>query len=133
MPLAAIGIGLGTALAGGAAAGAGIYSAKKQASAAKSATAAQVQASNRAAEIEAQAAREALAFQKEQEATRKAEFEKAQALNFQQYQEQLARMAPYRNVGLAALGGLSRVPDASAGQRLAPGRMTLADMGGRMG
>lgn len=112
---------------------AAVYSAKKQSSAAKQANSAQVTASNKAADIEAQAAREALAFQKEQEATRKAEFEKAEALNFQQYQEQLARMVPYRNVGLAALGGLGRVPDASAGQRLAPGRMTLADMGGRMG
>lgn len=68
MPVAAIGIGLGTALAGGAAAGATIYGAKSQGGAAK-----------RAADVQAKSNAEALAFQREQDAEQRRQFDQQQA------------------------------------------------------
>jgi hypothetical protein len=68
MPLAGIGIGLGTALAGGAAAGASLYGAHKQSSAATKAAQMQVDAANHAADLQKQSNDAALAFQKEQAA-----------------------------------------------------------------
>lgn len=76
MPLAAIGIGLGTAIAGGAAAGATVYGAHKTASAAKNSAKLQTDAANHAADVEAASARETLDFTK-QEAQRKAAADEA--------------------------------------------------------
>lgn len=68
----------------------------------------QGQAADRAAELEAQAARETLAFLKEQEATRQREFAETQAKNEALFREREARLAPYRRMGAGTLGQLAR-------------------------
>jgi len=62
MPLAAIGLGLGTAIAGGATAGATLYGAHKQASAANKAAQLQSDAAERAAQVQLESDREQRAF-----------------------------------------------------------------------
>lgn len=66
MPIAAIGLGLGTAIAGAAAGGASIYGAHKTSSAANRAADLTTQAANHGADLQKQAADDALAFQKSQ-------------------------------------------------------------------
>lgn len=84
----------------------------------------QVGAANRAGDLEAQAAREALAFEKEREAARKAEFDQIQARNFEQYQQAQQRMEPYRALGRGAIGQLMKP---------IPGKPQPGSMGALMG
>lgn len=84
----------------------------------------QSETANRAADLEAQAAREALAFEKEREAARKAEFDKVQALNLDQYNQAQARMEPYRALGRGAIGQLMQP---------IPGKPQPGSMGALMG
>jgi hypothetical protein len=63
------------------------------------ATQAQIESANRAADIQAKAAADNLAFLREQEAQRKAEFDRVQALNKEQYDLQQGRLTPYRTLG----------------------------------
>lgn len=88
MPIAAIGVGLGTAIAGGAAAGATIYGAHKTASAAKD-----------AANISAKGADDALAFEREQLDMQK-----------QQWDAEQARRAPYRAAAAMILSRRTGIP-----------------------
>lgn len=64
---------------------------------------AQIDAANHAADLQAQSAADALAFQKEQEATRKAEFDETNQRNYGLEQDRLARNAPFLNTGQNAL------------------------------
>lgn len=102
-------IATGTALAIGAITGAGAtaYAANKSSSASEKASAASVAAANRAAELEAKSAAEALAFQKDEAAREQANFENTQRLNYEQYLEEQARLQPYRNLGLGSLAQMA--------------------------
>lgn len=107
MPIAAIGIGLGTALAGGASAGAMVYGAHKQSS-----------AQNKAAKIEDQYAREALAFEKERDAYQRRQYEEERARNWGIENEDRSRriveedarrgrLAPFQQFGAGGVSALS--------------------------
>lgn len=93
-------------IAGGATAATGIIGSKIQSGAAKDAASAQIGGANRAADIQAQSAREALAFQKEQAAADAARFEHTQRSNYDQwaarqgYQSSIGSMLglPARNI-----------------------------------
>lgn len=97
---------------------------------------AQTRAAMRAAELEAQSARDALAFQRQVESARRNEWAQAQAMNYGLWQQDTAwdrqkylnetnyqrgltadridRTAPYRVMGLGALGQLMVKPGAPA-------------------
>lgn len=98
-------------------AGLGIYTANKNANLTTQNLAAQTAAEKYAADLQAKSAAEQLAFLKEQEANRKAEFDKTQALNLDQYNQGQARLAPYRQMGQSALNMFSR-PIGNIGQIL---------------
>jgi hypothetical protein len=96
-----------------------VYSASKQSSTSKALANQQGTAASQAAELEAKSAADQLAFLREQEATRKAEWEKTQAANLAmynssygtanaQYQQRQENLAPYRGLGLGALGQMGR-------------------------
>ena len=76
----------------------------------------QADSANRAGEIEAAAARETLAFEKEREAQRRKEFQMVQDRNYGLYQEAQQRLAPYRQLGRGAVGQLMK-PIPRPGQR----------------
>lgn len=95
---------IGTIIAAGASAGAGIYAANKQSGAAENAaktqsdaaiktTQIQSDAANKAAELQSQSAKDALAFSRSQS-----------QLALDQYNQQQGRLQPYRNLGNFALG-----------------------------
>lgn len=109
----------------GASAVTGILGNRSAAHANEAATNAQLTASQQAAELEAKANADQLSFLKEQEAARKAEWEKTQALNLDQYNQALARLAPYRGIGLAGLANIGKASFAPA-PGYVPGRMTGA-------
>lgn len=122
MPPAVLGsVMLGTAIAGGATAAAGVYAARKSNESSRAAAAAEMDALDKQ-----------LAFEREKEAERKAEWDRAQAeakaqweaeqasgntdadmrraefeLAKQKYTERQAQMAPYRQVGVGALAQLA--------------------------
>lgn len=74
---------------------------------------------DRAAELEAEAASASLAFLKEQEATRRSEWQATQEKNYKLYREQQERLAPYRQMGQASLGQLGRPIPKGSGRTLA--------------
>lgn len=106
MPIAAIGMGLGTALAGAAAGGATIYASKAAGGAAK-----------RASAIQSRSDDQALQFAREQDADARKQWEADQAFKKAQFDaaeeerlyrrrrldEREARAQPYRDASLAAL------------------------------
>lgn len=100
--------------------GVGMYGASKQAGAARQATAATTSSNNRAAELEAQSARESLAFLKSQEAARQAEHTRTEALNLDQYNQQGARLQPYRTLGSSAVDQLLPRMQGGTGRSLLP-------------
>lgn len=116
MPAAIAIPAIATAIAGGSSAAAGIYSAHKQGSAAARAAQLQTDAANHAADLEAKSAADALTFARQQEATRQQEFNQTQAQNFGQYQEQQARLSPFRQLGAGAVSQLGQpIPRGSIG------------------
>lgn len=114
MPIAAIGVGLGTAISGSAAAGATVYGAQKQSSAA-----------TKAGNITANSAAEALAYQKQQDAIERQQYldeqtytrqqderdrafrDQQAAWTQQQRQGTLDRLAPYRDFGQQGMSKLA--------------------------
>lgn len=119
---------VGAAIAGAATAGASIYGANKSASSSDRATRASVDAANRAAELEAKSAQDALDFAKTQEATRKAEWEATQQRNFEQYLAQQARLAPWRRLGVGSIGQLAQpIPTMTTAPRPSSGG-SIADL-----
>ena len=103
---------LGTAIAGGAAAGATVYGAHKSSSAQQRAAELGSASANQAGALEAKAAEDALTFAKEQEAQRKLEFQQTQALNLDQYRQSQARLEPYRRLGAGTIGQMAQpIPD----------------------
>jgi hypothetical protein len=102
MPLAAIGIGLGTAIAGGATAAGSLIGASKQASAAQNAAKLQTDASNQAAQLQAKAAAETLAFQKQQAAQDLATTNATQQANYNQWAAREGRLSNFQQaLGMA--------------------------------
>lgn len=85
-----------------------MYAANRSSGAATRASRHQMNAANQAAEIEAAAAREALAFEREREARRQKEFEMVQDRNYGLYREAQARLEPYRALGRGAIGQLMK-------------------------
>src|SRR5215470_14687437 len=82
-----------SAIAAGATAGAGIYGANKQSSSADRAVAAQTDAANRAAELQAQSAREQLDFTKSEAARDQANYEATQRGNYDQWAAREGRIS----------------------------------------
>lgn len=123
-----IGIGAATLIAGlgsaGAAAGAGIYGAHKQASSA-----------NKAADLEAKGSAQQLAFLQQQEQQRRAEHARTEALNLDQYTQQQARVAPFRQTGTQAVTTLGQMLRPGSGAAFLPppteGRSLRDALGGR--
>lgn len=125
MPIAAIGLGLGTALAGGAAAGATVYGSR---SAGK--------ANRRASDITARSNQDALAYQRDQDAIRRSDYDREQTERRRQWdideafrqreyaareEERLAkdaRAVPYRQASQAAL---ARMGDLIQRGQVSPG------------
>lgn len=100
---------VGAQLVGGGMAGiANIYAANKGANAASESARLQAEGIARAQELQSRDNAETLKFLKEQEATRKAEQEKAQSLNYGIYQDREANLQPYRNWGIGAMAQLGR-------------------------
>lgn len=119
MPAALLIPALVSAGGAGAAAGASIYSSKKNSKAAETAARYQANQANYAADLEAKSSAEALAFAKEQEAARHNEYLSTQDRNKQIYDSELARdddrynarqanLAPYRALGVGSIGQLMR-------------------------
>lgn len=110
MPIAAITPAVATLLAGGAAAGAGVYAAHAAGSSANKAAQYQATTANQAAQIESQSAADALAFQREQEAQRQKEWQSTQDRNYGIYQEERdyrrGNLRPYQQLGTRAIGQL---------------------------
>lgn len=104
----AIATGTAMLLGAGLAAGSSAYAANRAGSSANRSARYQTDYANRAADLEAKAAAEALAFEKEREARRRAEFDSIQARNFEQYQLAQGRLAPYRALGRGAIGQLMK-------------------------
>lgn len=115
------------AIIGAATAGASVYSARSGNKASTAAARLQTQQANYAADLEAKAAAEALEFTKAQEATRRAEFNQAQARNYDLYQRAEARdearyaqdqanKKPFREFSLGAMGQMGQ-PIYKPGQR----------------
>lgn len=102
----------------GAAAGGTVAAGYMQGRGARQAANVQTAAANRAAELEAQSAREALAFAKEQEDTRRREWQSTQDRNFQLWQGREAQLQPYRDFGAGSLAQLSRPRPGSLGDRV---------------
>lgn len=65
-------------------------------------------ATREAAQLNAEATQRALDFTKEQEAERKREWEATQQRNYELYQEQQARLEPYRRFGRGSLAQLGQ-------------------------
>lgn len=117
----------GAGIPAGINAAAGIYGARTQANAANQSAQAQIEAANRAAELQYQSTQEALKFQRENEEQRRKEHADTEARNFGIYQDErdytrgqrdqtLARLAPYRGMGLGALAQLGKpIPMAAPG------------------
>lgn len=112
MPVFALAPAAATAFWGsvgaGAAAGAGIYGARKNSQSADKAVKYQTQSANYAADLEAKASDRALAFATEQEAQRRREHEQTQARNYEIYMREDARKQPFRDFSVGALAGLSK-------------------------
>lgn len=117
MPLAAIGIGLGTAIAGGAAAGATVYGAHKTASAA-----------TKAAGISAKGADQALAFEREQAAEDRRRYDQQQTMQRQQWDAEQQRRAPYRAAAASILSRRTGIPTEPYQPTFAP--KTLGQLAG---
>lgn len=92
MPIAAIGIGLGTAIGGAATAGAMVYGAHKQSSAAR-----------KAGDQQARAIEQQLQFERENELRRREEYDRAEAERKAQWDAEQSRRAPYRAAADAIL------------------------------
>lgn len=102
---AAIAIPLITAAAS---TGTSLYAAQRQGSGANRAAQLQTDAANHAADLEAKSAADALTFAREQEATRRGEFQTTQDRNYGLYQEQQARLSPFRRLGAGAVAQLGQ-------------------------
>lgn len=103
---------LGTAIAGGAAAGATIYGSKKAGQSAKRASQVQQQADNAAMEEARQQRNEEKRQFDATEAHRQREFaasEEERAYTRRMHEEREARQAPYRQASAAALGNLGQI------------------------
>lgn len=103
-----------------------IYGANKQTSAAMQSAAAQIAAANHAADLQAQAAAEALAFERSQAAQQQQNWQTTQDRNYGIYQTQQANLAPYRALGAGAIAQLMQ----PIRQRPAPGGSVAGMMGG---
>jgi hypothetical protein len=110
---------LASVIGGGAAAGAAVYGAKKNSKAAETAARYQTQQANYGADLEAKSAQAALDFAKQQEAQRHAEFQSTQDQNYQlwlaeqakddgRYNDRRARLDPYAQWGVGAIGQIMR-------------------------
>jgi len=99
MPLAAIGVGLGTAIAGAAAGGATIYGAHQQSS-----------ATRKASDIAAKGNADTIAFEREQAAEDKRRYDQQTAAERAQYEATEARRAPYRAASAMILSRRTGLP-----------------------
>ncbi len=63
---------------------------------------------NRAAELEAKSAQDALSFAREQEAERKKEWEATRDLNYGIWRAREANLRPFRSFGMGAIGQLAQ-------------------------
>ncbi len=105
MPAIAAAPAFYAAIAGGAATvGATVLSNRASGKAAKQ----QARTAQTAAQIEAASQKEALDFAKQQEATRQAEWQKAQDQNYRVYLTQRKDLEPYRRAGAGAIGQMAR-------------------------
>lgn len=104
----------------GVAGGASIYGAHRASRSSDRAAQYQTQQANYAADLEAKAQAEALAFLKEQEAARRREWQMTQDRNYQLYQEREERLSPYRRFGAGAIAQMGQpIPRAgSLGARM---------------
>lgn len=93
---------------GGVSAGASIYGATRQSNAVRDSTRTQTQAANQAAALEAQIARDQLAFQQQQAKLTQANFDATQKFNRSVYTDQQARLTPYRQFGAGAIAQLGQ-------------------------
>lgn len=84
-------------------AAASAYAAHRSSKANTYATQMGTEAANRAADLEAKSAEEALAFAKEQEATRRREFEQTQQQNYGMWLKQREDLSPYRRLGAGSV------------------------------
>ena len=88
---------------------ASIWGANKSSKAATQATQMQVDAANKAAEIEAQSAAEQLAFLREQDARDRAQAELDRKMGYDQWAFKQTNLGPYRGIGVAAAGTLGNL------------------------
>ena len=98
----------GAVIGAGIGAGASMYAAKKQNQAAREGARVTSSAATHAADLEANAALQALAYQQQVEATRRQEFETTQDRNYALWQRRESQLQPYRDLGRGALGQLMR-------------------------
>ncbi len=96
MPVAAIGLGLGTAIAGAGAAGATAYGAHKASS-----------ASDKAGRIQGESDARAFALEQQRDEEERRRWNAEHDFMRRQWDAQEARLAPYRAAGAQAIGRLS--------------------------
>lgn len=95
-----------------------IYGAHTQANASRDALNAETTATDRATAAQAKANADALQFQKDVEARRQLEWQTTQDKNFALYNDSLARLAPFRNLGTGAVAQLGQPIPRSLGALL---------------
>lgn len=84
-----------------------LFNGKSQSNAASRAAQQQSQATRYAADLEAKAAQDALAFAKEQEAARQREWEQAQARNYDIWQQRENQLMPARRLGWGSIAQMA--------------------------
>lgn len=95
-------------LAAAASTGTAAYVAHEQSSAAEKSARLQTDAANRAGELEAAGASDALSFAKQQEAARQKEWQAAQDLNYTIWARRQRNLQPFVNFGTGALTQLGQ-------------------------
>ena len=108
---------------------ANVYGGKQAQKAQRYATDAAVAAQNRAADLEAKSAQDALAFAREQETARQKEWQSTQDRNYALWLQQRRDLSPYRRLGTGAIGQLAMPIPRTPTDR--PDPNTLAGLVGR--
>lgn len=111
-----IGTGIAMLVAGLASAGGSVYGAAKQGSAANKAAQLTTASNDRASAVAAKANADALAYAKQNEATRRQEFQQTQDRNYAQYMARDAQLSPFREAGAQSVRTLaSLMPPGASG------------------
>lgn len=115
-----LGVGLGMLISSLVSGGAAVAATKIGSRATNKAATLSTASANRSADIQAASNREAMTYAQKIEDTRKAEFDKTQALNLDQYNQREGRLAPYRDLGAQGVSTLDTLMRPGPGTAFLP-------------